>query len=517
MRATTRYGANVATVGEDDADDPVGGPSGEWSTRTRGVMVLTLLAASGVFAFFCAHTGWTRTDAAESLGKGKMMRFRGFVLNPPWRARVDRRPGMRTFSVHTGCVDARTKSVKSGFFDNPIVRARLVRHQRGNGKMFDWDDGLEMTLVPTDPADAADDPRTFSLTTSAVNWEYGFVLKAADGRVLYEVGMNDDHARASDVAPAPLARLALDDDVDNSERGCVTRHGLYFNRVLTTEASSETISYVFGSCETHCSLDGRLPSSSLGEGIRAGPVSSWNETAFAVPLPAGSSELYYAKPFSSIPVQIGTTNKLFWKEYLGFVGQVDCGPEWTWVSSVTQWPARLNTDGTSGYTNFPRLPKLKHVSTNGETVWGITAESTPRCGYNSEVIDRLELNTWTEVSCPSVPSKLDVGKDYVYLTTTSRVAYRAAVDGSDGAAWTSIGEGYTQVSSNGELVLALDTDGYLYKSLESTPGVWTRVESFSRRLAYIDVGPIEALGSPVPGTPNDDTVYRFIVQDLLSS
>ena len=245
---------------ERDTDAPIVASRRQSVPNSRKV-VACLVLAMGCLVALAARGLAPWATALHTLGERaktwRTYRYRGVVLHPPWRARVDRQPGMKTFVVHTGCVDAEVKSVKPGFFDVPIIAARLVRHNMGSPKMFDWDDGLEMTLVEVDPADAANDPRSFMVTTSMVNWEYGFALKAADGRVLYEIGMGGPQAKAHGERPAPLARIARDKSVDNSERRCVTRQGLYFNRVLTTEPNEE-ISYVFGSCKTQCYLNGRL-------------------------------------------------------------------------------------------------------------------------------------------------------------------------------------------------------------------------------------------------------------------
>ena len=245
---------------ERDTDAPLVASRRQSVLNSRKV-VACLVLAMGCLVALAARGLAPWATAVHTLGERaktwRTYRYRGVVLHPPWRARVDRQPGMKTFVVHTGCVDAEVKSVKPGFFDVPIIAARLVRHNMGSPKMFDWDDGLEMTLVEVDPADAANDPRSFMVRTSMVNWEYGFALKAADGRVLYEIGMGGPQAKAHGERPAPLARIARDKSVENSERRCVTRQGLYFNRVLTTEPNEE-ISYVFGSCKTQCYLNGQL-------------------------------------------------------------------------------------------------------------------------------------------------------------------------------------------------------------------------------------------------------------------
>jgi len=102
-----------------------------------------------------------------------------------------------------------------------------VRHNYGDDGFFEPKEALKMNIV-----DMSDSEIGFELTTSEVNWEWGFALKNVDtGEWAYEIGMED----------SPLAHEA-----------CTQRYGKYFNRALTREPDA-TVEYVFGSCEKDCS------------------------------------------------------------------------------------------------------------------------------------------------------------------------------------------------------------------------------------------------------------------------
>ena len=157
-----------------------------------------------------------------------------------------------TFRVLTSCIDDRVRALApAGFFDAAIVDARVVSHNYetyGPENFFAWENGYKTTPF--------DDPRAygsgFQVTTDAIDWEFGFALKNANGVEWYEIGVGE-HGVTKGLAAvkAPLAGLNINGD--DGEPGCAQLYGDYFNRAFTREEKEgNVISYVFGSCAETC-------------------------------------------------------------------------------------------------------------------------------------------------------------------------------------------------------------------------------------------------------------------------
>lgn len=432
------------------------------------------------------------------------------ILRPRWRRRIDRRPGSVTFRVHVGCASEAIADVKPGFFDEGVARAVVVRHDRGSGRFFDYRrDGIEMTRVTG--ALTPEENNTFEVTTDEVNWEYAFALESTTGRVLYEAGTAPPRrGPRRRRAYAPLALLRK----KNKENGCIVRHGRYFNRALTMEKKKDAVvEYAFGTCEKTCAMPGLAPSSPAG--VALGSVCSTATDAWGMPRNDGTSNkrVWWARAHPVYrPTKIGTAEKLSWEEGIGDGTSVTCAGEYAWLTSRTGRIARTLSNATEGYetASFVYGPRLRSISTNGVRVWGVAVSTARECGTFAE--SNAHNDNWVTVDCPAGANLVDVGGDYVYLTTTANEAFRTDADGSN-AVWTPVGTGFSKVSSNGNLVFAIDSNGYLHKSLESTPGTWSRVESFPFRLSDVDVGPVEALATPLEGEPFDANVWRFPVSE----
>jgi hypothetical protein len=146
------------------------------------------------------------------------------------------------FRVFTGtrCLTPHVLNQHASFFSSPITAAYIVRHNYRGSNFFDLKTGLRMNRIPVDSVNgtcsATGCPSEFGgfeLTTNKVNFEWGFVLRNAAGRTLYEIGKGKK---------TPLRHL---------ECYNVQMYGRFWNRVLTFEHSNET-HLVFGSCEHEC-------------------------------------------------------------------------------------------------------------------------------------------------------------------------------------------------------------------------------------------------------------------------
>jgi hypothetical protein len=157
-----------------------------------------------------------------------------------------------TFRVLTSCIDDRVRALApAGFFDAAIVAARVVSHNYdtyGPENFFAWKNGYKTTPF--------DDPSAygsgFQVTTDAIDWEFGFALKNANGVEWYEIGVGERGVKKGLAAvKAPLAGLNINGD--DGEPGCAQLYGDYFNRAFTREEKEgNVISYVFGSCAETC-------------------------------------------------------------------------------------------------------------------------------------------------------------------------------------------------------------------------------------------------------------------------
>ena len=124
-----------------------------------------------------------------------------------------------TFRVLTSCIDDRVRALApAGFFDAPIVDARVVHHNYetyGPEHFFAWESGYRTTFF----ADPSAYGSGFKVTTDAIDWEFGFALKNANGVEWYEIGVGENGVTKGLAAvKAPLAGLNINGD--DGEPGC---------------------------------------------------------------------------------------------------------------------------------------------------------------------------------------------------------------------------------------------------------------------------------------------------------
>ena len=154
----------------------------------------------------------------------------------------------RRFTMHTNCIDGAIREKWPEVFgpDETLTHAYVVHHNMHdndpNHGFFELHEGEEMIngavnflkcvstrlglVCPTSDG-------IFEVTTRALNYEWGFVVKNQNGEALYEIGGNG----------APLF-----------ERKChdTQQFGAFWNRIVTLERDAKDISYVFGGCAASC-------------------------------------------------------------------------------------------------------------------------------------------------------------------------------------------------------------------------------------------------------------------------
>ena len=136
-----------------------------------------------------------------------------------------------TFDLHTQCLPGDLKESLADFMLSGAPIGHVVRHNYGSDSFFEESDAIQMERVVL-----PSEERIWRVTTNGdVNFEYGFALKNAEtGEWKYEIGKD---------ASSPLA---------NAEANCAQKYGEYFNRVLTREDNPNSVSYVYGTCDTEC-------------------------------------------------------------------------------------------------------------------------------------------------------------------------------------------------------------------------------------------------------------------------
>lgn len=175
-----------------------------------------------------------------------------------YNVRVPRKPsGKRspiTYTLHMGCESDALKTAFPEFFGPGanVTEARIVYHNFDGNEFFDWSKGVKMESSNLFPGDT----HAWAATTDALNHEWGFALKNAQGRILREVGPNNFNSKR--VRRKDLPRSAL--DVRDS---CVHSYGGYINRIINIDAARTTersprgyVDFTFGACRESCHPDG---------------------------------------------------------------------------------------------------------------------------------------------------------------------------------------------------------------------------------------------------------------------
>lgn len=161
----------------------------------------------------------TRRDDAWRPGPGNPL------LAPGPKKRGGKR-AVRTFTLHTQCLDGATKRAYAEFFYTGAPEGYVVRHNYGSNSFFDAKDAVKMQRVVL-----PSEERAWRVTTRSVDFEYGFALRnAVTGQWKREIG------RANSLL---------------AKEPCVQKYGEYFNRVTTLERSN-SIDYVYGTCNATC-------------------------------------------------------------------------------------------------------------------------------------------------------------------------------------------------------------------------------------------------------------------------
>lgn len=138
-----------------------------------------------------------------------------------------------TFTLRTSCKTKEVKDKYSDFWVDGEKEAWIVRHNYRSNRFFEhnFKQAIKMDRVILN---ATTGERGYTVTTSRVNYEFGFALRnKLTGEWITEIGTPHDQS--------PLFR----DE-------CTQRFGEHFNRVLTRESNTTHVEYVFGTCYHQC-------------------------------------------------------------------------------------------------------------------------------------------------------------------------------------------------------------------------------------------------------------------------
>jgi len=141
-----------------------------------------------------------------------------------------------TFTLRTSCKTKEVKDKYSDFWVDGEKEAWIVRHNYRSNRFFEhnFKQAIKMDRVILN---ATTGERGYTVTTSRVNYEFGFALRnKMTGEWITEIGTPHDQS--------PLFR----DE-------CTQRFGEHFNRVLTRESNTTHVEYVFGTCYHQCASD----------------------------------------------------------------------------------------------------------------------------------------------------------------------------------------------------------------------------------------------------------------------
>ena len=138
-----------------------------------------------------------------------------------------------TFTLRTSCKTKEVKDKYSDFWVDGEKEAWIVRHNYRSNRFFEhnFKQAIKMDRVILN---APTGERGYTVTTSRVNYEFGFALRnKLTGEWITEIGTPHDQS--------PLFR----DE-------CTQRFGEHFNRALTRESNTTHVEYVFGTCYHQC-------------------------------------------------------------------------------------------------------------------------------------------------------------------------------------------------------------------------------------------------------------------------
>jgi hypothetical protein len=161
-----------------------------------------------------------------------------------------------TFTLDASWINSGVRAANPTFFASPLAKAHVVRHNYGSTSFFETDDALEMTRVGL---------RKWTLTTTEVNYEYGFMLENEAGETLREIGASYTSDREPVLAPA------------STMGNCTVQFGQYRNRLIPQGNTNPAldINACWGACTETCNLpDAPAPLASL-DGSQYTGGSTW--------------------------------------------------------------------------------------------------------------------------------------------------------------------------------------------------------------------------------------------------
>lgn len=177
-----------------------------------------------------------RAMMASAAALGEQDVWRGHVVNgrhtflAPLPNAHERAPDRApiTFKLYTQCKTREVKVAGGEFWFSAPKAAYIVRHNFESDKFFTKKNRIKM-----ERKELSDGLYGYEVTTSHVDFEYGFELENAAGNSYKDIGASTTLRRES----------------------CVQRYGEFFNRVVTLNRGQSTIGAVFGDCDSVCPED----------------------------------------------------------------------------------------------------------------------------------------------------------------------------------------------------------------------------------------------------------------------
>jgi len=225
--------------------------TGRTTRARREGFLLTVIVGALVLAGGTATSTTTAARWTRAVPKLRFMSDRQFKRRPFWRFNAGRREGAeaiqppydareldetRTFTLFDHCMPEAVLQygVERDFWNSPRASAKVVKHNHGNPRFFEYDDPKAVELKREEVADGL--YAWVARNVRKYDWEFGFAFANEAGRKLYDIGSSEHDA--------PLAYTE-----------CSQKFGKYFNRNVRHERDARNISYVFGTCDRACPSD----------------------------------------------------------------------------------------------------------------------------------------------------------------------------------------------------------------------------------------------------------------------
>jgi len=193
------------------------------ATRRARLTVAARRAAAIVGVLVCALGCYALVSGrASSLGA---------ITN--WAFAGTQSPSL-TFTLDASWIAKDVRAMNKAFFNSPLSKAFVVKHNYGAGSFFKDEEKIPMTRIGL---------RKWTLTTTSVNYEYGFMLENEAGEELREIGPAYVESGDDVIAPSKFMK------------DCTVGFGKYRNRLVSQESgASSSINACFGSCDEDCVL-----------------------------------------------------------------------------------------------------------------------------------------------------------------------------------------------------------------------------------------------------------------------